>query len=114
MTKASIAVVAYLAVPDGTGIEGDFSQNMLPEISINLQTNPVEATAFLNINLPATSSTHLRVYDLSGREVISRMEVLPAGSNQLEINFESHSAGMYLIDFEAGNSTASATMVLLP
>ncbi len=114
MTKASIAVVAYLAVPDGTGIEGDFSQNMLPEISINLQTNPVATTAFLNVNLPATSSTHLRVYDLSGREVISRMEVLPAGSNQLEINFESHSAGMYLIDFEAGNSTASATMILLP
>ena len=114
MTKASIAVVAYLAVPDGTGIEENFSENIIPSISMNLQSNPVTTAAILNVNLPTASSTSLRVYDVSGREVISRTEVLPAGSNQLEVNFESHSAGLYLIDLEAGNSTASATMILLP
>lgn len=114
MTKAAIATVAYLAVPEVTGIEGDYSQNILPEVSINLQFNPVSTSAFLNVNLATTSSTHLRVYDLSGREIVSRREVLQAGSNQLEINFDSHAAGMYLIDLEAGDYTASETMILLP
>ena len=112
MAKAAIATVAYLAVPEITGIEEESFQSGTGTVTLRLSSNPVTAVASVIVTVPTTGSVELSLFDISGREVQSLNETLPAGSNLMDMDIQSISPGIYLMRFDASGESLTTRMVI--
>ena len=76
--------------------------------------NPFNPTTVISFQLPVTSRTTLRIYDVLGREVVTLVdEVRPAGTYTLRWDAAQNSSGIYFYRLQAGNFTATKKLVLL-
>jgi hypothetical protein len=99
-----------------TGVAHDPKPEHLP-IRITLQQNvpnPFNPSTTISYQLPAVSHVSLKVYDTSGRFVMTLADGLQSAGNH-EVIFEGPklASGIYLAILEAGNFTAVQKMVLL-
>ncbi|NOQ23043.1 MAG: M28 family peptidase [Candidatus Aegiribacteria sp.] len=113
MAKAAIATVAYLAVPSGTGVEEDSFHNSIGTVTMRLSSNPVNFMASAIVNVPSTCLAKLSLFDISGREVQSVSETLPAGSSPIDMNVQSLVPGIYLLRLDANGESATSSMVII-
>ncbi len=113
MAKAAIATVAYLAVPDVTGIEETHEAVHLSSLSVSLGENPVSSTASLNVNMPSSGTVSIQVFDTAGRQLSGESRELSRGINQLAVQTASLPSGMYIIRVETSGSYSTTRMMLL-
>lgn len=82
--------------------------------------NPVRSRARIAFDLPAPAEVCLRVYDVSGRAVQTRvLGLVAAGRHELAWSAESHAgqplpAGVYFMRFQAGRYRAEKKILVLP
>jgi hypothetical protein len=82
--------------------------------------NPVRSRARLAFDLPAPAHVCLRVYDVSGRAVQTRvLGLVPAGRHELAWSADSNAgqplpAGVYFMRFEAGQHRVEKKILVLP
>ena len=81
--------------------------------------NPFNPRTIIRYDLPKESNVDIRIFDISGREVISlKTNTQKAGYKSIEWNAtnnlgENVSAGMYIYTIQAGDFRASKKMILL-
>lgn len=112
MARAAVATVAYLAVPYNTGVNDDSFQAEAVTTTMRLSSNPVTSVASTVITVPLTGSVKLSLFDVSGREVQSHSETLPAGSSMVNMNVGSLSPGIYLLRLNANDESVTTRMVI--
>lgn len=95
---------AYVGVPVVNGSEMN---------SISIYPNPVSGDAHLNVNASVAGNASLRIYDLSGRCVVSRsLGTVAEGNNNYTISTEGMGKGMYLVNVIIGGHTSAAKMMV--
>ncbi|MBX7045251.1 MAG: T9SS type A sorting domain-containing protein [Ignavibacteria bacterium] len=76
--------------------------------------NPFNPVTTIGFGLPVSAYVTLKVYDLTGREVLSPVnEQKPAGNFAVTIDASALPSGTYIYRFTAGNYTAMKKMILL-
>lgn len=82
-----------------------------PEISLTFYPNPVHnSNTQVQINFAQSQTALLRLTDVWGKELL-RMELPPASTHQLPLNLSGYPAGVYLLQVQANQSTASGKLV---
>jgi hypothetical protein len=74
--------------------------------------NPFNSTAWLEVESPRRAIEHLTIYDLLGREVLSRVVELSAGSQRIAVDAGPLSTGIYFVKLE-GSAGPPVKIVLL-
>lgn len=75
--------------------------------------NPLSGTGWLEYKLSSAQEVSLSMYDLSGREVMTRNEgLLPAGKYTLSIDASAYQPGMYHIILRAGTQQSSHRIMI--
>ena len=75
--------------------------------------NPAKDEFKLSITLTQTSKVSAVLYDITGKELISLMDLtLPAGTHNQQLNVNGLSAGYYLLKINAGNSIYNHKLLL--
>jgi hypothetical protein len=73
---------------------------------------PVGRIAFVRFSLGRAAEVRLRVYDVSGRALLAtEPQFLRHGRHEVPLDFEGLTAGVYLIDFRAAHTRATAKVV---
>ena len=90
----------------------------LPENSrLLISPNPFNSKTSLNFNLIKPAYTNIRIYDMTGRTVLSRhLGMLEAGDNRIAVDFLDVSAltsGMYIFEIKADKLTQRKEAVYL-
>ena len=81
---------------------------------IGVYPNPFNSSTTIGYYLPVNSNVTIRVFDLAGRLQKSLINSeRDAGSHEIEWNPKSFSAGMYLLQMQAGEFSALQKMMLL-
>jgi hypothetical protein len=76
--------------------------------------NPFNPTTNISYQLPASSFTTLKVYDLLGREIATLVnEQKSAGTHTATFNAAALSSGMYFYQIKAGSFTETKKLVIL-
>jgi hypothetical protein len=89
----------------GTPTKFDLSQNY---------PNPFNPSTSINFDLPVDGKVSLKIYDMSGKEVMTLVnEVRTAGYHSVSFNASSLSSGVYFYTLSADNFTATKKMMLL-
>ncbi|MBT7615844.1 MAG: choice-of-anchor D domain-containing protein [Calditrichaeota bacterium] len=76
--------------------------------------NPFNSSTTIKFSLPESENVDLMVHDLAGREVISLVQgSFEAGHHSLSLKADGLSSGIYILSFKAGETSASAKLMLL-
>ena len=76
--------------------------------------NPFNPTTKIDFDLPFDSKVSLKLYDMSGRELLTIVnEQKPAGYYTAQVNAGNLSSGAYFYRFTAGNFTATKKMLMI-
>ena len=76
--------------------------------------NPFNPVTIVKYALPVDTHTHLKIYDILGREVASLVdEDRPAGYHEVNFGGDKFSSGVYLFRMEAGSFVSVKKLVLL-
>ena len=76
--------------------------------------NPFNPSTSINYELPITNYVLLKVYDLTGREVMQLVnEIKPAGYYTVKFDASNLSSGMYFYKIQAGDFSSVKKMVLV-
>jgi tetratricopeptide (TPR) repeat protein len=95
---------------------GNNKQVQLPfEFSLSQNyPNPFNPVTIVTYALPVDTHTHLKIYDILGREVISLVdENMPAGYHQSTFDASGFSSGVYFYRMEAGSFASVKKLLLL-
>lgn len=104
--RAAIATVAVYADPIPLGMEG----NDAPEPLIS-SIGPIPAASVLNVGLSVTGHpVNLRVYDITGREVVH--QTLEAGAGQATVDLNPLPPGIYGLRAASGLISSSRMIVV--
>lgn len=90
-------------------------QPALPDCGIQLRTapNPFSRTAVISYTLPHAGWVSLKLYDVSGRSVMTPAEGYQSGGrHQLQLSDNSLPSGVYLLRLETGTTTATAKLTV--
>lgn len=85
---------------NGTQVSG--VEDMTPLDHTNLYPNPAGNIVNLSLDLPTNEDVTIKVYDLSGKVVVSQIINAPAGKSIHTMNTEAFASGMYLVDLSYG------------
>jgi hypothetical protein len=104
----------------GNGMQKSLAENFelaqLPlEFSLSQNyPNPFNPATIVKYALPVDTHTHLKIYHILGREVVSLVdENMPAGYHQSTFDGGRFSSGVYFYRMEAGSFTSVKKLVLL-
>jgi len=76
--------------------------------------NPFNPTTSINFELPVDNFVTLKIYDMTGREVMQLVnEIKPAGYYTLKFDASKLSSGMYFYKIQAGDFNSVKKMVLI-
>jgi hypothetical protein len=76
--------------------------------------NPFNPTTTIKYDLPVDAHTHLKVYDLLGREVASLVDGdMEAGNHHVQFDARSMASGIYFYRIEAENFTSVRKIVVM-
>jgi hypothetical protein len=94
--------VAGEPVPDGSGL-----------IVVAVAPNPVRGAAVVSVTLPTSSTVIMRIVDAAGRVVRTVTEGdLSAGESLLRLNTSGLTAGVYVLQVEAGGERVSRRLTI--
>lgn len=113
IAKASIATVAYLAVPTGTGIEEQNHQGLSGQLALQPVQNPATGSFVLSVALPSGGPVTLQVFDTAGRMVRSLVKDLQPGTSEIHLAAEDLSPGMYLVKAISASESVSTRIMLI-
>jgi parallel beta-helix repeat protein len=121
--RTDIAAIRFRGMVDesrGNGMQKSLAENneqvQLPlEFSLSQNyPNPFNPVTIVKYALPIDTHTHLKIYDILGREVISLVdENMPAGYHQSTLDATRFSSGVYFYRMEAGSFTSVKKLVFL-
>ena len=77
---------------------------------ISIFPNPILGTGYLSFTGDANSTTTVLVYDISGRKVWSKDYVTNKGANQLTLETNELSQGMYFLTMSMSNGEENTTI----
>jgi hypothetical protein len=84
-----------------------------PGPEFKVYPNPATDVARVEFTLIMTSRVGLQLFDLGGREVLSKdAGQLPTGIHSVTLNVEDLPAGTYLIRMNAGNGSSSGKIII--
>ncbi len=94
--------------------EDDLTSVNDPEKVSKLNVYPNPSSGVVNLEFEATSSENARiqVIDAMGREVISQEKFVTGGNNEIELNLNEVSEGLYFIKINVGNYNACKRVLL--
>ncbi len=97
---------SYQGIEEGT--------NPAQDIILTVSPNPVRGSAAsVSFTLPAQQQVILSIYDLSGRKVLTAgQEAMREGMNRINIDTSTLASGMYFARLTAGDTSATARMVI--
>jgi hypothetical protein len=76
--------------------------------------NPLNPSTIVKYDLPIATHTHVKMYDILGREVASLVdEDRPAGYHQVSFDGGRFSSGVYFYRMEAGGFASVKKLLLL-
>ena len=83
------------------------------QISLQLQPNPAQNTLNLTWNIDLNNEASLRIYDITGKEVLSRKlnQNIP-GQDGITLDISALSEGMYVVHLESGNTFISEKLIV--
>jgi hypothetical protein len=95
--NASISSVAFRT--DGSENQVDASKSDLEKFSTDLfvSPNPVRGLATIEMFADATQEVQLAIFDLTGKQVSNRIDVLNEGRNLLTQDFSQFTSGVYFV-----------------
>ncbi len=74
--------------------------------------NPFNPRTAIRIRLLQSGNVSLRVYDITGRTILTRKQQLAAGEHRLNLSMNSYSSGLYFYTVQSGKERLSGRMVL--
>lgn len=99
---------AYAFALQGNGINTTGINNIVSSASaVKLYPNPTGDMATVAMNLKKEDKVDIRVYDMTGKEVIAISKQLSAGDQQVNINTASLNNGIYFVQVTAGDVAAA-------
>jgi len=100
--------VEVLGFVNGNEIVSDFSL-------LQNYPNPFNPTTEIIYNLPQNTFVTLRIYDVTGKLVLTLIndEYMMKGYHEIKFDGNNHASGIYFYIIEAGDYTGSKKMVLL-
>jgi hypothetical protein len=99
-----------LTILGPTGAEEGLTKDDLIQ-SVN--PNPASNLAQVDFFLPNPETVHLRLLDLRGKLVRLFSEEFPAGMNMLELDLETLSSGLYLIELWTGSGSHASRKLMV-
>ena len=78
---------------------------------IRLLPNPTSGTIFVQMELPQTSEVQVRIYDVTGKEIMTSPQQ-NISNNQLEFNLEQFVNGVYIVKVRVNDSILAKRIVL--
>lgn len=105
--ELNLAVASNLVVNTGIGVA-----NANPSFQIaNIMPMPVTNTATLTFSYTGNSQVNTTIYDLTGRVVDTYQTNAQTGFNQLVLNTNNYTSGVYFVAINDGKSLATAKFV---
>ena len=102
-----------LVIKNATGVR---NENQIPSEFILDQNypNPFNPVTSIRYSIPKSSLVTLKVYDISGKEIVSLVnESLQAGEHTIQWDSQGSPSGIYMYKITAGNFTETKKMILL-
>lgn len=89
-------------------------QPFIPEdVELAVYPMPVQNQATISFKLSSEAMVQMEVYSLTGQRMADVMYAqYPAGTHQVNWNFESLDTGMYLLRMKAGSKTSTVKMIV--
>ncbi len=119
VVKATLATAAKLAVPLSSGFdERDLYPTAIVEhdhdfpAQVEIFPNPSNGSVFLKTKADNTFKSKVKVYDLKGGVVWSKVIDLAKGINTIELKMSDLPAASYILILSAGESTISRSIVI--
>ena len=111
-TRADIGAFYF---PQPNSVPDDFAPTNAEAFELTgVYPNPFNSTTTIGYYLPVKSNVLIRVFDLTGRlQAILVDTETNAGSHKIEWNLKSQSAGMYLVQMQAGEFSSVMKIMLL-
>jgi hypothetical protein len=106
-----IPVTLTIAIEDDVG-------NHPPELPeafgiTSVYPNPFNSMTVVNYTLPVPSDVVFKVFDLSGREILTKtQEKLSTGEHSILLDAQALSSGMYIVNLTASKQTVTRKIVL--
>ncbi|HZK76861.1 MAG TPA: T9SS type A sorting domain-containing protein, partial [Candidatus Kapabacteria bacterium] len=113
VNSANNGIASYSeTIPDSES-EG-VAERSVPELSFNINPNPLEGTAIVSFALPSSDRAHVAIYDAVGRKVLDIADrMFEQGQNH--VTFDAHSlvAGAYYVILEASGARVTRAITIL-
>ncbi|HYV92676.1 MAG TPA: T9SS type A sorting domain-containing protein [Chitinophagales bacterium] len=86
---------APFRMSEGIPVEGDES---VWQISFQIYPNPAEEHATIQFTLPQSSHVYIKVYDVSGKEIVTMLDDdVEQGEHSLQLNTSDFAKGVYVV-----------------
>ena len=85
---------------------------VLAENSVAVYPNPASNLVNVNFNLAQSSEVEMRIYDVTGKVVLSEVNSFANGTNSAILNIESLTNGVYYVDVVSGHSKTTKRLVI--
>ena len=82
-------------------------------IAVNLFPDPAKTNVNIDVSLPKTAFTTLKIYDLTGKEMNTLCtQYLPAGSHTFQWNTNGAYNGVYIYRLQSGNDVRTGKFII--
>lgn len=109
------AIKFYMADADGNvwplGFILNAEENLLAT-DLSLYPNPASDFARISLTLDAPARIGLSLIDLAGRNLLDRLENLPAGKSEIHLDLPALPTGFYLVRLTDGNRVQALPIVI--
>jgi len=103
-------ISAKLDVPEAVGIKENNNQNSA--INSVVYPNPTNGNAVVSVNLKDNEKLSVTVYNTIGQIVKSINAEGHIGENNVELNLNNLTSGIYLVNIKAGNATGTKKLII--
>jgi hypothetical protein len=103
----AIAIKHWLSVPENSILPNEFRVSAFP--------NPFNDVVKINILSPLRGNAEISIFDIQGREIMSRNINLELGKNSIELNGSTlNSSGVYLLNVNIEEQSSIIKLVYMP
>jgi hypothetical protein len=96
------------------GLAADEPPTLARSFELANYPNPFNASTVISFSLPQTSDVHLRVFDVTGREVFRHdLGRIESGTHHLSFDASGLASGVYVARLETPGASINRKMILL-
>jgi hypothetical protein len=107
-----VTVQPYNGFGGGSNRSEETSGGLTNDFDFNVYPNPTAGDATVDFEMSEDQSVALRVFDLTGRMVLSQNLKGLEGSNQLRLEMATMPSGVYVVEIQAGNVREQKRLVV--